>query len=309
MTLVDAAPRTRAAARLAALEPGAGPLAPDRLARVVAALAADTALWRPVVRHDPLSRWYTRLHLDEAVEVWLIGWEVGQDTRLHDHGGACGAFAICQGRLTEDYAPGAGGTALRRRVHDTGARQAFSAAYVHNLCNEGPAAATSVHAYSPPLRTMRFHDMVDGRLVPTGSVWAAGPEPGLSEPPLTVEDLLAGARSRLRRLGPHETAAAVARGALLVDIRPAAQRRREGEVPGAVVIERNVLEWRLDPASDARLPEAGYDVQVVVMCSEGYTSSLAAAALQDLGVRRATDLRGGFAAWAGAGLPTRHAAP
>jgi rhodanese-related sulfurtransferase len=307
MALADIAPRTRAAARLAALEPDAGPLSPERLARIVAALAADRALWRPAVRHDPLSRWYARLHADDAVETWLIGWEVGQDTRLHDHGGARGAFAVCQGRLTEDYTP-AGGPVLRRRVHDTGARQAFGAAYVHNLCNEGPAPATSVHAYSPPLRTMRFHDLVDGRLVPTGSVWVAGPEPGGAAPPLNVEDLLAGARSRLRRLGPHEAAAVVARGGLLVDIRPAAQRRREGEVPGAVVIERNVLEWRLDPASDARLPEAGYDTQVVVMCSEGYTSSLAAAALQDLGVRRATDLRGGFAAWAAAGLPTRPAA-
>ncbi len=80
----------------------------------------------------------------------------------------------------------------------------------------------------------------------------------------------------------------MADGPLLVDIRPAAQRRGEGEVPGAMVVERNVLEWRLDPASDARLPEAGYDTQVVVRCSEGYTSSLAAAVLHDLGLRRAT---------------------
>lgn len=93
-------------------------------------------------------------------------------------------------------------------------------------------------------------------------------------------------------------------GALLVDIRPAAQRAEEGQVPGALVIERNVLEWRLDPASDARLPEAGsYDLRVIVMCSEGYASSLAAASLQDLGLSAATDLAGGFRAWARAGLP------
>jgi rhodanese-related sulfurtransferase len=86
-------------------------------------------------------------------------------------------------------------------------------------------------------------------------------------------------------------------GAVVVDIRPAAQRAAEGELPGALVVERNVLEWRFDPASDAALPIASYDLQVVVLCQEGYTSSLAAAALQDLGVHRATDVIGGYAAW------------
>ncbi|MEV6306174.1 rhodanese-like domain-containing protein [Actinoplanes sp. NPDC051861] len=121
-----------------------------------------------------------------------------------------------------------------------------------------------------------------------------------------IDEILAGARARLVRLGPAETDAAVRDGAVLVDIRPAAQRAEFGEIPGAVVIERNVLEWRLDPRSDARLPFAGdYDLAVIVTCQEGYTSSLAAAALQDLGLRRATDLAGGFAAWKAAGLPTQ----
>jgi rhodanese-related sulfurtransferase len=121
----------------------------------------------------------------------------------------------------------------------------------------------------------------------------------------SVDELLAEARSRIGRLSVHEAAARVAAGAVLVDIRPAAQRAREGEVPGALVVERNVLEWRFDPASDARLPEAtGYDVEVVVLCSEGYTSSLAADALRSLGLARATDVVGGFLAWAAAGLPT-----
>ena len=120
---------------------------------------------------------------------------------------------------------------------------------------------------------------------------------------MTVDDLLAAARARLHRLGPAEARAAQERGAVLVDIRPAAQRRAEGEVPGALVVERNVLEWRFDPTSDARLPVAAPDLQVVVVCSEGYTSSLAAAALQDVGVSRATDLAGGVAAWRAAGLP------
>jgi rhodanese-related sulfurtransferase len=123
--------------------------------------------------------------------------------------------------------------------------------------------------------------------------------------PRTIDDLLAEARARIVRVTPHEAAARVSRGALLVDIRPAAQRAREGEVPGSLIVERNVLEWRFDPASDARLPEAtGYDVDVIVICSEGYTSSLAADALRSLGLRRATDVVGGFLAWAAAGLPT-----
>lgn len=121
----------------------------------------------------------------------------------------------------------------------------------------------------------------------------------------TIDDVLAEARARLHRLTPHEAWAAVERGALLVDIRPVAQRADEGEVPQAVVIERNVLEWRLDPASAHRIPAAtGYDVEVVVLCSEGYTSSLAAASLADLGLHRATDVEGGFHAWRAAGLPT-----
>ncbi len=134
-------------------------------------------------------------------------------------------------------------------------------------------------------------------------VTAATLVPPAGSTPIT--EILAAARSRLTRLDPLETEAAVSRGALLVDIRPAAQRAEFGEIPGALIIERNVLEWRLDPRSDARLPVADrYDLQVVVTCQEGYTSSLAAASLQDLGLHRATDLAGGFAAWKAAGLPT-----
>ena len=120
----------------------------------------------------------------------------------------------------------------------------------------------------------------------------------------TVEQLLDEARARLRRLSPAEAADASAAGALLVDIRPAEQRGREGEVHGARVIERNVLEWRLDPASADRIPEVtDHDQVVVVLCSAGYTSSLAAATLQDMGFRNATDVAGGFQAWKAAGLP------
>ncbi|OBF36237.1 sulfurtransferase [Mycobacterium sp. ACS1612] len=110
-----------------------------------------------------------------------------------------------------------------------------------------------------------------------------------------IDKVLEDARARLHRLPAAEVPAALERGAVLVDIRPEAQRRREGDVPAALVIERNVLEWRCDPTSDARIPEAvGDDVEWVVLCSEGYTSSLAAAALHDLGLRRSTDVIGGY---------------
>jgi rhodanese-related sulfurtransferase len=125
-----------------------------------------------------------------------------------------------------------------------------------------------------------------------------------------VDRLLDQARARLRRLGPPEAAAVVAGGGLLVDIRPAAQRQEEGDVPGALVVERNVLEWRLDPTSPHRLAQVrGHDQPVVILCSEGYTSSLAAAALQDLGLHRATDVVGGYHAWARAGLPVHRPGP
>ena len=121
-----------------------------------------------------------------------------------------------------------------------------------------------------------------------------------------IDDVLEEARARLHRFDPAQAARAVERGALLVDIRPQWQRAADGEIPGALVIERNHLEWRLDPSSDARIPEAvDHDVEIVLVCSEGYASSLAAASLQDLGLHRATDLDGGFLAWRAAGLPTR----
>jgi rhodanese-related sulfurtransferase len=121
----------------------------------------------------------------------------------------------------------------------------------------------------------------------------------------TVEEMLAAARDRLVRLTPDQAFAELAADGVLIDIRPAAQRADEGEVPGSAVIERNHLEWRLDPCSEARLPwVSGYDHRVIVICQEGYTSSLAAAALQDLGLHRATDVIGGYWAWTAQGLPS-----
>ncbi|AFM18818.1 Rhodanese-related sulfurtransferase [Mycolicibacterium chubuense NBB4] len=115
-----------------------------------------------------------------------------------------------------------------------------------------------------------------------------------------IDVVLENARTRLARLSAEDVPAAIRRGAVLVDIRPAAQRAIEGEVPTALIIERNVLEWRCDPTSEVRVPQAvDDDVEWVVLCSEGYTSSLAAAALQDLGLHRATDVVGGYHALKG----------
>ena len=109
--------------------------------------------------------------------------------------------------------------------------------------------------------------------------------------------MLADARSQLRRVNPRDLAAEVGAGALVVDIRPVENRTSEGELPGAVVIDRNVLEWRLDPTSAHRIPGTGPDRRVVLVCNEGYQSSLAAAALQRLGLPQATDLVGGYRLW------------
>jgi rhodanese-related sulfurtransferase len=119
-----------------------------------------------------------------------------------------------------------------------------------------------------------------------------------------IDEILAEARRRLVRVSPEQALEAMRAGGLLVDTRSQAQREAQGLVPGALHIERNVLEWRLDPRCKARLPEAsGYDLHVIIMCAQGYSSSLAAVSLQDLGLRHATDMIGGFEAWIAAGLP------
>jgi rhodanese-related sulfurtransferase len=120
-----------------------------------------------------------------------------------------------------------------------------------------------------------------------------------STPPSAIDLLLEHCREQLDRVAPARLAREVAAGALVVDTRPVEQRRRDGTLPGAVVIDRNVLEWRLDPTSPFRIPEVtGSDLRVIVVCNEGFSSSLAAATLRQLGLRRATDLVGGFQAWA-----------
>lgn len=121
-----------------------------------------------------------------------------------------------------------------------------------------------------------------------------------------IDALLSEARAGLDRVQPWELTAEMAAGALVVDLRPAEQRQRDGDLPGAVVIDRNVLEWRLDPTSQHRIPEADdAGLRVVLVCNEGFSSSLAAATLRRLGLARATDLVGGFQAWLGTVPPQR----
>lgn len=113
----------------------------------------------------------------------------------------------------------------------------------------------------------------------------------------TIDEYLERARSRFRRVSPEEVEAALADGALLVDIRPPHNRADEGDMPGALVIDRVVLEWRLAPSSDARIVDLAPGQQVILFCNDGYQSSLAAATLLELGVEGATDLVGGYRAW------------
>jgi rhodanese-related sulfurtransferase len=313
------------------LVPRAGRLSPAQLRAVTTHIAGRRELWADLVVHDPDVRWYLPLHRSDACDVWLLAWERGQDTDWHDHGGSSGSLAVADGTLTEQYrAPS--GRKLSRRVLDAGQAIAFGPGHVHDVGHGSGGSATSIHAYSPPLMAMTYYKPTHYGLIAVATVAIDGPEGGrgrggadtaladatASAAGLTrdalpadapgIDELMAEARSGLVRLRPEAAFAALTDGAVLVDIRPLEQRIVEGEVPGAIIIGRNVLEWRLDPRSEARIPAlARTDARIVVMCSQGYASSLAAASLRRIGLREATDLDGGFQAWKTAGLPTRPA--
>lgn len=316
---------------LDAVAPHARRLSPAQLRLITTAVASRRGLWDDLVVHDPNTRWYLPLHRSSCYDVWLLAWEGGQDTDWHDHGGSSGSFAVADGALLEQYRAASGGRLAGRRL-EQGQAVAFGPAHVHDVSHAGERASTSIHAYSPPLVAMTYYARGPHGLVARQTVAVDGPEGsrghggydvavedaaaavplargGLRALGRSVDELLAEVRSGLARLGAEAAFAAVADGAVLVDIRPVEQRTEEGEVPGAVVIARNVLEWRLDPRSDARIPAlARSDAHIIVMCSEGYASSFAAASLRAIGLQRATDLDGGFQAWRRAGLPTRAAA-
>jgi rhodanese-related sulfurtransferase/predicted metal-dependent enzyme (double-stranded beta helix superfamily) len=282
---------------------------PEELAHIVSKVAISDD-WIDKVRLRTEQRWYERLYLGPDYDIWVISWLPGQSTGYHDHGGSSGALVIATGIL-EEHRPGE-----RTKLLHQGKPRAFGPDYAHDVRNASLAPAISIHAYSPPLNDMNEYELDGSQLVPrerpSGEGEAANQEWRAQERKSfdrigipNIEQILAAARTRLRRLSPVEAyEAMVNNGATLVDIRSEDRRAAEGSIPGALIIERNVLEWRLDPESSARLPVAtDHDLQVIVFCSEGYTSSLAAAALQDLGLHRATDVIGGFQEWKVSGLP------
>lgn len=282
---------------------------PDELAGIVSQFASSGG-WLDRVRLRAEGRWYERLYHGLDHDIWVISWLPGQSTGFHDHGESSGAFVVASGIL-EEHRPG-------ERPHGIhpGKPRAFGPDYAHDVRNVSLAPAISIHAYSPPLDEMNEYELDGSRLVPRERAseraealnqgqGVEGRQSLARTGALSIDQMLAAARARLRRLTPEEAYEAIAKTeAILVDIRPEGQRAIEGSIPGALLVERNVLEWRFDPASSARLPVAtDHDLQVIVFCSEGYTSSLAAAALQDLGLWRATDIAGGFYAWRAAALP------
>jgi len=153
---------------------GAGRLDRDELLMVVSRIAADPSLWRPVVRHDPERRWYRRLYTSPTVDVWLLGWACGQDTRMHDHGGSSGAFYVVEGTLDEEYGYVESWTCVQRRSHAAGRMRSFGPGYVHNLGNDGTGPASSIHAYSPPLSTMTYYRPEVATIVPYETVITSG---------------------------------------------------------------------------------------------------------------------------------------
>jgi len=282
---------------------------PDELARIVSRFASSDG-WLDRVRLRTEHRWYERLYHGPDYDIWAISWMPGQSAGYHDHGESAGAFVVVTGIL-EEHRPGE-----PILVIEPGQPRAFGPDYAHDVRNLSLAPAVSIHAYSPPLSEMNEYELDGNQLIPSRGAseraerldqerHAQWQKPTNPTGPLSIDQMLSAARVRLRRLSPDVVYRSVAKTeAILVDIRPESQRAIEGSIAGALVVERNVLEWRFDPASSARLPVAtDHDIQVIVFCSEGYTSSLAAASLQDLGLWRATDMVGGFHAWCATGLP------
>jgi len=274
------------------------PMTPETLLDMASGLALVADAWTPSLERHPAARTGLRILATESYDVWLLRWPAGTAVSPHHHGDSDAAFVVSSGALTEtrwldgrreerQLTRGKGATVERGVVHDVGAQ----------------AEAVSVHVYSPPLARMAFFDDQaekvlleepvdphhDAVIVGGSSIMHSG----------GLERILDRARARISpRVEPRDLAAAADLGALVVDTRPADLRLRDGELEGATVIDRNVLEWRLDPYGSHRIPEASdADRPVILVCDEGYASSLAAVSLLDLGRRNVTDLRGGYQAW------------
>jgi rhodanese-related sulfurtransferase len=310
-TAPDSQPEREANTTLVGAKDSSGAVSktPEQLSKIVALFVLSDG-WMDRVRLHSDRRWYERLYHGPDYDLWVISWLPGQSTGYHDHGPSSGAFVVATGIL-EEHRPGE-----PARVIHPGQPHTFGPNYAHDVRNDSLAPAISIHAYSPPLSEMNEYELDGSRLIPRERApeqdetlhqeWCTQTrKPANRIGALSIEQVLSAARARLRRLSPNEAYEAMVEiDATLVDIRPEGQRAIEGSIPGALVVERNVLEWRFDPTSSTRLPVAtDHDRQVILFCSEGYTSSLAAAALQDLGLWRATDIVGGFHAWRATGLP------
>ncbi|MHB1930574.1 MAG: rhodanese-like domain-containing protein [Acidimicrobiales bacterium] len=291
-------------------------LAPAQIGAASRAVAAQPRLWSRLVPAQRPHRWYALLHRRANYDVWLLAWDPGHETDWHDHGGSSGSFAVAGGRLMETFRRPRTGSAGTRRV-GAGDAVTFGPSHVHNVTHLAGAPALSIHVYSPALVAMTYYERTPYGFSAFETVAVDSPHGtrsrvSESEVQFTdrdrqaIDELLASARRGLeRRPVPREAAEAVAAGATLVDLRPAGERAVEGAIPGSVAIERNVLEWRLDPQSEYRIPElASYDAEIILLCTDGYASSLAAATLRRMGLTRVTDLDGGYHAWKAAGLPT-----
>jgi hypothetical protein len=146
------------AAGVPAVRPAAGPISPAALGAIVRSVAAEPGQWGHLVRFSTGHRWYCRLEEAASYEVWLLSWLPGQQTGFHDHGEACGAFAVAEGELLESTAR-PGETEVASRVIKAGIRRSFGPAYLHDVSNASGRPAVSVHAYSPPLALMRRYEM------------------------------------------------------------------------------------------------------------------------------------------------------
>jgi rhodanese-related sulfurtransferase/mannose-6-phosphate isomerase-like protein (cupin superfamily) len=262
------------------------------------ALAAE-ACGAPFER-DPSARTGFRILATDEYDVWLLSWPADTEISPHHHGDSDVAFAVVSGALEETR-----WQCGRRETRTVGRGEcvAVSRGVVHGVRAEG-GEATSVHVYAPPLSRMEFFDDRAERVLFVEPVDQAIDAVVVPERPVGsssdgLQTVLDRARKRISpRIEPEDLAAAVARGALVVDTRPQHLRERDGELEGAIVIDRNVLEWRLDPHGTHRIKGAADpDRAVVVVCDEGYASSLAAVSLLDLGRRNVTDLAGGYQAW------------
>ena len=251
----------------------------------------------------PTSAGISRCIARETCDVWLLAWQPEQDTDWHDHGGSSGSFCVADGVLLEQLRTG-GGHRVRTRRLSASERIFFGPAHVHNVSHSGTAPAVSVHAYSPPLVTMTYYELTPGGLVANETVVVTSPEGPRRElrrhrSLQSVDDLLADARLGIERVGPEAA------------YRADGRRRDAGRHPARRNSAARRARFRTRSSSGATcssggsIPEAtpaswswpATTAQIIVLCSEGYASSLAAASLRHLGLRRATDVDGGFRAW------------